>query len=71
MGRPFGRDADNLPVARLRALLRVLPAGDVDLVVAGSPRAVAAVRWPERAKVTTSGLAAGRRGAGARLPARP
>lgn len=45
-------DADNVPAARLRALLRVLPAGGVDLVVAGSPRALAAVTWPRRAKLT-------------------
>lgn len=45
-------DADNLPVARLRAVLRALPRGGVELVVAGSHRALAAVDWPERATVT-------------------
>jgi hypothetical protein len=46
-------DADNVPAARLAALLRVLPGGGVDVVVAGSPRALAAVDWPARARVTT------------------
>lgn len=45
-------DADNVPVARLRALLRALPVGGVELVVAGSPRALAAVPWPSRARIT-------------------
>jgi hypothetical protein len=45
-------DADNLSAPRLRALLRTLPAGDTDLVVAGSPRALAAVTWPAGATVT-------------------
>jgi hypothetical protein len=45
-------DADNVPVARLRALLRVLPAGGVDLIVAGSARALARVPWPGRARIT-------------------
>jgi hypothetical protein len=45
-------DADNVPAARLRALLRVLLAGGIDLVVAGSPRALAAVAWPTRARLT-------------------
>jgi hypothetical protein len=45
-------DADNVPAARLRALLWVLPAGGIDLVVAGSPRALAAVAWPPRARLT-------------------
>jgi len=45
-------DADNLPEARIRALLRALP-GDARIVVAGSPRAVGAVAWPVRARVLT------------------
>ena len=44
-------DADNLPVARLEALLRTLPRGEGEVVVAGSPRAVAAVVWPPGARV--------------------
>lgn len=43
-------DADNLPEARIRALLRALP-GDARIVVAGSPRAIGAVAWPVRARV--------------------
>lgn len=45
-------DADNLSVPRLRALLRVLPLDEVELVVAGSPRALAVVAWPRVARVT-------------------
>lgn len=45
-------DADNLTVARLAALLRALPDDEADVVVAGSPRAVGALRWPRRASVT-------------------
>lgn len=45
-------DADNVPAARLRALLRTLPSGEYELVVAGSPRALAAVDWPVGATVT-------------------
>lgn len=45
-------DADNLPEARILALLRALP-GDACIVVAGSPRAVGAVGWPARARVLT------------------
>ncbi len=44
-------DADNLPAPRLRALLRALPSGEVDVVVAGSPRALATVAWPAEAAV--------------------
>lgn len=44
-------DADNLPVARLRALLRTLPSGEVDVLVAGSPRALAALDWPRGAQI--------------------
>jgi hypothetical protein len=44
-------DADNVPAARLRALLAALPAGGVELIVAGSPRALAAVAWPRRARI--------------------
>ena len=43
-------DADNLPEPRLRALVRALP-GDARVVVAGSPRAIAAMAWPDRAEV--------------------
>jgi hypothetical protein len=44
-------DADNLSAPRLRALVATLPAGGVRMVVAGSPRALAAVAWPPRATV--------------------
>lgn len=44
-------DADNLPVARLRLLLRALPLDEAALVVAGSPRALVAVDWPAAARV--------------------
>ena len=44
-------DADNLTPARLRALLRALPLDEAELVVAGSPRALATVAWPARADV--------------------
>jgi hypothetical protein len=46
-------DADNLTVVRLRALLRAVPLDEADVIIAGSPRAVAAVAWPPRATVTT------------------
>jgi hypothetical protein len=45
-------DADNLTSARLDALLRALPLDETDLVVAGSPDALAAVRWPPSARIT-------------------
>lgn len=45
-------DADNVTVARVRAVLRALPLDDADLVVAGSARALAAVAWPREAAVT-------------------
>lgn len=45
-------DADNLPVARLAALVRALPPADeAEVVVAGSPRALAGVEWPRLARV--------------------
>ncbi len=44
-------DADNLSAPRLRALVATLPAGGVRMVVAGSPRALAAVAWSPRATV--------------------
>jgi len=44
-------DADNVPVARLRALLRALPSGEVDVLVAGSPHALATLDWPRGAQV--------------------
>jgi hypothetical protein len=43
-------DADNVPPARVRALLAVLPP-DARIVVVGSPRAVAEVEWPPGADV--------------------
>lgn len=44
-------DADNLSAARLRALLRAVPLDESDVLVAGSPRALAAVDWPTSARV--------------------
>jgi len=44
-------DADNLPAARLQALLRAIPSGEGEVVVAGSPRAISAVAWPRGARV--------------------
>lgn len=43
-------DADNLSAARLAAVLAALPR-EADVVVAGSPRALAVVRWPAAARV--------------------
>lgn len=44
-------DADNLGASRIAAFLRALPAGEADVVVAGSPRALAAVAWPRRSRI--------------------
>jgi hypothetical protein len=44
-------DADNLSAPRIRAFLTAVPLDEVDLFVAGSPRALAGVDWPEQAKV--------------------
>lgn len=44
-------DADNLSAARIRAFLRAVPLDEVDMVAAGSPRALAGVQWPEAARV--------------------
>jgi hypothetical protein len=44
-------DADNLSAPRLAAFLRALPAHEADVLVAGSPRALAAVTWPTSAEV--------------------
>lgn len=46
-------DADNLSAARVRALLRTLPSGEVDVVVAGSARALAGIAWPRAATVNS------------------
>lgn len=43
-------DADNVDPFRTRAVLAALP-DDVELVVAGHPRALARVEWPETATV--------------------
>ena len=45
-------DADNVSAPRVAALLRALPADEVEIVVAGSPRALAGVRWPAQARRT-------------------
>ncbi|MPZ73661.1 MAG: hypothetical protein GEU74_10595 [Nitriliruptorales bacterium] len=39
-------DADNVTAARLRAFLRAVPFDEVEMVVAGSPAAVAGATWP-------------------------
>ncbi|MBA2528583.1 MAG: hypothetical protein H0V19_01240 [Euzebyales bacterium] len=44
-------DADNIPPGRLRALLLAVPRDEARVVVAGSRRALAAVRWPPRADI--------------------
>lgn len=44
-------DADNLSAPRIRAFLRAVPGDEVELVVAGSARALAGVDWPEDARV--------------------
>ena len=43
-------DADNVSAPRIAALLRALPLDEVEIVVAGSPRAMSAVRWPAQAR---------------------
>lgn len=45
-------DADNVSAPRIAALLRALPLDEVEIVVAGSPRALAGVRWPAQARRT-------------------
>lgn len=44
-------DADNVNAARLQALLSALPMDEVEVIVAGSPRALGAVTWPQHAHV--------------------
>ena len=44
-------DADNLTAPRLQALLRTIPRGEAEIVVAGSPFALAAVAWPRGARI--------------------
>ena len=44
-------DADNVDPARTRALLAALDGIESDMVVAGHPRALARVEWPEAATV--------------------
>jgi hypothetical protein len=43
-------DADNVPPARVRAVLDELPPG-TDIVAIGSPRALSRVNWPDDARV--------------------
>jgi hypothetical protein len=43
-------DADNVPPARIRAVLAELPSY-ADIVVVGSARALARVKWPAQARV--------------------
>ena len=47
-------DADNLAAARIAAFLRAVPLSEVEIVVAGSPRALAGVAWPERARINAA-----------------
>ena len=44
-------DADNISAPRIAAFLRAAPLAEVELVVAGSPRAIAGVQWPRSAVV--------------------
>ena len=44
-------DADNVAAPRLAALVNALPSGECEVVVAGSPRALAGVAWPHGALV--------------------
>lgn len=44
-------DADNVNAARLQAFLRAVPMDEAEIVVAGNPRALAAVVWPPSAIV--------------------
>ena len=44
-------DADNLSARRISAFLRAVPLDEVDMVVAGSPHALAGVAWPVSARV--------------------
>lgn len=44
-------DADNVSAPRVRALLKAVPSGEAEVVVAGSPRALAGVTWPATARV--------------------
>lgn len=44
-------DADNLNAARLRAFLRAVPMSEVEMVVAGAPRSLAALDWPHQASI--------------------
>lgn len=45
-------DADNVSAPRVAALLRALPLDEVQIVAAGSPRALAGVQWPALAHRT-------------------
>ena len=44
-------DADNISAPRLRAFLGAVPLSEVEMVVAGAPRALAGVQWPRSARV--------------------
>lgn len=44
-------DADNLSAPRIRAFLKAVPLDEVDIFVAGSPRALAGIQWPHIARV--------------------
>ena len=44
-------DADNLAAARIEAFLRAVPLEEVQITVAGSPRALAGVHWPPGARI--------------------
>jgi hypothetical protein len=44
-------DADNLSAPRIRAFLSAMPSDEVEVIVAGSGRALSGVQWPARATV--------------------
>jgi hypothetical protein len=44
-------DADNLSAPRIRAFLSAMPSDEVEVVVAGSGRALSGVQWPAQATV--------------------
>lgn len=44
-------DADNVSAPRVQALLRAVPTGEAEVVVAGSPQALNGVDWPPGARV--------------------
>lgn len=45
-------DADNISAARVRAFFAAVPLSEVEIVVAGGPRALGGMVWPRMARVT-------------------